>query len=73
MTVWLSHQGHAVNRKRVQRLMRLMGLEAIYPKPKLSAANKETPQIPASAAGCGGGSGESGVGHRHLYPKIKTG
>jgi putative transposase len=27
-----------VNRKRVQRLMRLMGLEAIYPKPRLSAA-----------------------------------
>ena len=25
-----------VNRKRVQRLMRLMGLEAIYPKPRLS-------------------------------------
>jgi putative transposase len=38
MTVWLQGQGHAVNRKRVQRLMRLMGLEAVYPKPKLSAA-----------------------------------
>jgi putative transposase len=36
MTVWLQGQGHDVNRKRVQRLMRLMGLEAIYPKPKLS-------------------------------------
>ena len=29
MSVWLFHAGHAVNRKRVQRLMRLMGLEAI--------------------------------------------
>jgi putative transposase len=38
MTVRLVEQGEAVNRKRVQRLMRLMGLEAIYPKPKLSAA-----------------------------------
>jgi putative transposase len=38
MTVWRQGQGHAVNRKRVQRLMRLMGLEAVYPKPKLSAA-----------------------------------
>jgi putative transposase len=38
MTIWLSGQRHAVNRKRVQRLMRLMGLEAIYPKPKLSLA-----------------------------------
>ena len=35
---WLIEQGEAVNRKRVQRLLRLMGLEAIYPKPKLSAA-----------------------------------
>jgi putative transposase len=32
----LSRPGRAVNRKRVQRLMRLMGLEAIYPKPRLS-------------------------------------
>jgi putative transposase len=40
MTVWLVGQGEAVNRKRVQRLMRLMGLEAIYPKPKLSAAGR---------------------------------
>jgi putative transposase len=37
MEVWLGGQGHLVNRKRVQRLMRLMGLEAIYPKPNLSA------------------------------------
>jgi putative transposase len=36
MTFWLERQGHPVNRKRVQRLMRLMGLEAIYPKPNLS-------------------------------------
>jgi putative transposase len=32
----LRRQGYKVNRKRVQRLMRLMGLEAIYPKPKTS-------------------------------------
>src|SRR5438445_10228582 len=37
LTKWLAEQGEAVNRKRVQRLMRVMGLEAIYPKPKLSA------------------------------------
>jgi putative transposase len=29
------------NRKRIQRLMRLMGIEAIYPKPKLSRRNEE--------------------------------
>jgi putative transposase len=40
MTVWLMQQGEEVNRKRVQRLMRLMGLEAIYPKPKLSVAGR---------------------------------
>ena len=38
MTIWLQGEGHAVNRKRVQRLMRLMGLEAVYAKPNLSAA-----------------------------------
>jgi putative transposase len=32
----LNKQGYKVNRKRVQRLMRLMGLEVIYPKPKTS-------------------------------------
>ncbi len=37
LTTWLVNQGHTVNRKRVRRLMALMGLEAIYPKPKLSA------------------------------------
>jgi putative transposase len=36
LTSWLQEQGQAVNRKRVQRLMRLMGLEAVYPKPRLS-------------------------------------
>lgn len=36
MTAVLRRQGHHVNRKRVQRLMREMGLEATYPKPRLS-------------------------------------
>src|SRR5262249_39332973 len=40
MTAWLARQGEVVNRKRVQRLLRVMGLEAIYPKPKLSAAGR---------------------------------
>jgi putative transposase len=38
MTAWLQGKGHEVNRKRVQRLMRLMGLEAVYPRPRLSQA-----------------------------------
>jgi putative transposase len=40
MTEWLTQRGEGVNRKRVQRLMRVMGLEAIYPKPRLSLAGK---------------------------------
>jgi putative transposase len=36
ISAWLRGEGHVVNRKRVQRLMRLMGLEAVYPKPRLS-------------------------------------
>src|SRR2546423_7261772 len=36
MRAWLRGEGHAVNRKRVQRLMRLVGLEAVYPKPRLA-------------------------------------
>ena len=36
MTAWLRETGHPVNCKRVRRLLRLMGLEAIYPKPRLS-------------------------------------
>jgi putative transposase len=38
MMEWLrAVHGEGVNRKRVQRLMRLMGVQAVYPKPKLSA------------------------------------
>lgn len=40
MTRWLQAQGEVVNRKRVQRLMQVMGLEAIYPKPKLSLVGR---------------------------------
>ncbi len=40
MTRWLQAQGKEVNCKRVQRLMRVMEPEAIYPKPKLSVAGR---------------------------------
>jgi putative transposase len=36
MTWWLQQAGHAVGPKRVRRLLRLMGLMAVYPKPHLS-------------------------------------
>lgn len=36
MAEWLATQGFEVNRKRVSRLMALMGIEAVYPRPRLS-------------------------------------
>lgn len=44
MTDRLNNKGFKVNRKRVQRLMRLMGIEAIYPKPR-TTFSKRTHQI----------------------------
>ncbi len=41
MTAYLGRQGVQVNVKRVRRLMRKMGLEAVYPKPKLSQRHPE--------------------------------
>ena len=39
MTVYLRRLGYQVNPKRVYRLMRLMGLQAVYARPKTSAGN----------------------------------
>jgi putative transposase len=36
ITAWLRRQGHEINPKRVRRLMRRMGVEALYPKRTLS-------------------------------------
>jgi putative transposase len=41
MTAWLRRLGYPVNQKRVRRLMRLMLLEAVYPKPHLSKVGPE--------------------------------
>jgi putative transposase len=41
LTVVLQREGHAVNFKKVRRLMRLMGLEAIYQRPKTSKSHPE--------------------------------
>lgn len=41
MTVWLNQQGSEVNRKRIQRLMRLMGLEGLAPGPSTSTPHPE--------------------------------
>lgn len=46
MTVMLNAMGHEINRKRVQRLMREMGLEAIYPKRNLSSPGATEMRFP---------------------------
>lgn len=46
MAAILSQSGLQVNRKRAQRLMRLMGLEAIYPKPRTSIPDVEHVKYP---------------------------
>ena len=46
MTVWLTQQGLAVNRKRVQRLMRLMDIEAVYPRPRTTESAAEHRKFP---------------------------
>ena len=41
MRDWLRDQGHAVGRDHVRRLMRLMGIEAIYPKRRTTIPDRE--------------------------------
>lgn len=41
MARWFRRQGYRINRKRTKRLMRLMGLEAIFQKPNLSRRHPE--------------------------------
>jgi putative transposase len=46
LTAWLKRQGHKVNLKRIRRLMKIMGIEAIYQKPNLSKASKMHKKYP---------------------------
>lgn len=41
LTAWLEVQGYAINRKRVRRLMKLMGWQTIYRRPNTSKPCKE--------------------------------
>ena len=43
MTEWLRRQGHAVNKKRVRRLLRVMGLQAICPRRKQGLSQADRP------------------------------
>lgn len=46
MTAWLSRKGYDVNRKRVARLMRKMGIVAVYPGRNLSRQAAEDRKYP---------------------------
>jgi putative transposase len=46
MTFWLQESGYGVGPKRVRRLLRLMGLMAVYPKPHLSLSPLERRRFP---------------------------
>lgn len=46
MCFYLRRMGYPVNRKRIQRLMHLMRLEAIYPEPNLSQCCKQHRKFP---------------------------
>ena len=69
MAAWLATQGHPVNRKRVQRLMRLMGLVAIYQRPNTSKAAPEHTKYPVPAGRPDDRPGQPGLVQRHyLHP-----
>ena len=46
MAIAMQAQGFAVGQKKIRTAMRVMGLEAIYPKPCLSAPNKAHKKYP---------------------------
>ena len=46
MTAWLQGHGYPINRKRVQRLMRLMDLEGVAPGPRTSRPHPAHPRYP---------------------------
>src|SRR5438445_13637471 len=71
IAAWLATQGHRVNRNRVQRLMRLIGLVAVYQRPNTSkpAAAHKVYRLSLSARWVVDRSGQPGLvlGY-HLYP-----
>lgn len=46
MTAHLCKKGYLVNRKRISRLMKVMGIEAMYPKPKRTSWEKRNEKYP---------------------------
>ena len=58
----LETRGHSLNRKRVQRLMRLMGLRALYPRRAYKPAREGPQDLPLPAQGPVRRASEPGVG-----------
>jgi len=65
MAAWLRGQGHAVNTKRVQRLMRRMGIEAIYRRPRTTRPDSGHKGVSLPAQRPSVQRGEPGLGDRH--------
>ena len=71
MTKYLCGCGYAVNRKRVQRLMRKLGLAGMAPGPNTSKAHPQHKLYPYLLRGRGCYPSQSGVEHRHyLHPVV---
>jgi hypothetical protein len=60
MTAELRRASHRINRKRVQRLMRLTGLEALGPKPKTSRPSAQRRHCVANGLDFGADAGNRG-------------
>ena len=60
----LQDRGHNVNRKRVQRLLRHMGLQALYPRRRTSQPGKGHKIYPYLLRGAGQRASEPGLGGR---------
>ncbi len=68
ITAHLSRQGPTVNGKRIRRLMRKMGLEAVYPKPNLSQRHPALGYIHICYVSCGSSAPiRSGVRTSHTF------
>jgi putative transposase len=46
MTAWLRREGHIVNHKRIERLMRIMGIQGLCPKRNLSKTSEQHKKYP---------------------------
>jgi putative transposase len=73
MTRWLHSLGYSVDVKRVRRLLRLMGLEAIYPKPRLSFNGTEHRKFPYLLGGLDIGRPNQVWGSDITYVRLKHG